>query len=73
MRGYGIAALSHFVVAADLRAGRLAVLPVAGWNVSSMISLLRIRDALLDPGGKSASGLGEKTLCPCPIKGLRFP
>ena len=48
-RGYGIAALSHFVVSAELCAGSLAVIPVSGWSVSSTISVLRVRDALLTP------------------------
>ena len=48
-RSYGIAALSHFVVAAELRVGSLTVVAVSGWDVSSMISVLRVRDALLTP------------------------
>jgi DNA-binding transcriptional LysR family regulator len=48
-RSYGIAALSHFVVAAELRVGSLTVVAVNGWDVSSMISVLRVRDALLTP------------------------
>jgi len=59
-RGYGIAALSHFVVAAELRSGSLAVVPVTGWNVSSMISVLRVRDALLTPAADQFQALVRK-------------
>jgi LysR family transcriptional regulator, transcriptional activator of the cysJI operon len=59
-RGYGIAALSHFVVAAELRAGSLTVVPVSGWNVSSMISVLRVRDALLTPAADQFQRLVRK-------------
>jgi DNA-binding transcriptional LysR family regulator len=61
-RGYGIAALSHFVVAAELRAGSLSVVPVSGWNVSSMISVLRVRDALLTPAADQFQRLVRKRL-----------
>lgn len=56
-KGYGIAALSHFVVAAELRAGSLVIVPVTGWNVSTMISLLRVRDALLTPAADQFQAL----------------
>lgn len=48
-RGYGIAAISRYIVADDLRAGSLMIIPVRGWNVRAVISLLRVRDALLTP------------------------
>ena len=48
-RGYGIAAISRYVVAAELRAGSLAVLQVRGWDVSNIVSVLRVRDAKLTP------------------------
>lgn len=48
-KAYGIAAISRIVVAGELRSGSLTVVPVRGWNVSSMISVLRVRDALLTP------------------------
>jgi LysR family transcriptional regulator, transcriptional activator of the cysJI operon len=75
-RGYGIAALSHFVVAAELRAGSLTVVPVSGWNVSSMISVLRVRDALLTPAADQFQRLVRKRLAElccdpalsCPIR-----
>ena len=61
-RGYGIAALSHFVVAAELRVGSLTVVPISGWNVSSMISVLRVRDALLTPAADQFQHLVRKRL-----------
>jgi DNA-binding transcriptional LysR family regulator len=48
-KSYGIAAISRFVVAEALRSGSLGVVAVRGWNVSSMISVLRVRHALLTP------------------------
>ena len=45
--GYGIAAVSRYVVAAELRTGSLAVIPVRGWNVRNLVSVLRVRDAKL--------------------------
>jgi DNA-binding transcriptional LysR family regulator len=48
-RGYGIAAVSRYVVTAELQAGSLTIIPVRGWNVRSMLSVLRVRDALLTP------------------------
>lgn len=48
-RGYGISAISRYVVAADLRAGSLSVIQIRGWNVRNVVSLLRVRDAQLTP------------------------
>jgi DNA-binding transcriptional LysR family regulator len=48
-RGYGIAAISRYVLAAELRTGSLAVIQVRGWNVRNMVSVLRVRDAKLTP------------------------
>jgi DNA-binding transcriptional LysR family regulator len=48
-RGYGIAAISRYVVAAELRSGSLAVIHVRGWKVRNVVSLLRVRDAKLTP------------------------
>jgi LysR family transcriptional regulator, transcriptional activator of the cysJI operon len=47
--GYGIAAISRYVVADDLHAGSLTIVPVQGWDVRALISMLRVRDALLTP------------------------
>ena len=55
--GYGIAALSRFVAAAELNAGSLTVIAVRGWNVRSMISVLRVRDALLTPAADQFQNL----------------
>ena len=48
-KGYGIAAISRYVVAAELRSGSLAVIHVRGWNVRNVVSVLRVRDAKLTP------------------------
>ena len=48
-RGYGIAAISRYVLAAELRTGSLAVIQVRGWNVRNTVSVLRVRDAKLTP------------------------
>jgi DNA-binding transcriptional LysR family regulator len=48
-KGYGIAAIGRYVVAAELRTGSLAVIQVRGWNVRNMVSVLRVRDAKLTP------------------------
>jgi LysR family transcriptional regulator, transcriptional activator of the cysJI operon len=56
-RGYGVAAISRYVVAAELRAGSLTVIPVRGWNVRSVVSLLRVRDALLTPSADQFQAL----------------
>lgn len=65
-QGYGIAAISRYVVAAELRTGSLAVIQVRGWNVRNIVSLLRIRDAMLSPSAErfqtfARTRLGEKT------------
>ncbi len=48
-RGYGIGAISRYVVAAELSAGALALIRLRGWNVRNMVSVLRVRDAKLTP------------------------
>ncbi len=48
-RGYGIAAFSRFVVAEELTAGTLVVIPFMPWKVRRTMSVLRIRDAALTP------------------------
>jgi len=48
-RGYGVAAISRFMVADDLRTGSLAVVSVRNWNVRTVISVIRARDAILTP------------------------
>ena len=48
-RGYGITAISRYLVAAELRTGSLAAIRVRGWNVRNVVSALRVRDAKLTP------------------------
>ena len=48
-RGYGIAAISRYVVADELKARLLSVVQVRGWNVRNVVSVLRVRDAKLTP------------------------
>jgi DNA-binding transcriptional LysR family regulator len=48
-RGYGIAAISRYVGAAELRTGSLAIIHMRGWNVRNTVSVLRVRDAKLTP------------------------
>ena len=47
--GYGICAISRYVVAAELRTKSLAVVPIRGWDVRQTVSLLRVRDAVSTP------------------------
>jgi DNA-binding transcriptional LysR family regulator len=48
-KGYGIAAISRYVVAQELQTGSLTAIHVRGWNVRNTVSLLRVRDAKLTP------------------------
>jgi DNA-binding transcriptional LysR family regulator len=48
-RGYGVAAISRFIVADELRNGSLAIVAVRNWNVRTVISVIRIRDAIITP------------------------
>jgi DNA-binding transcriptional LysR family regulator len=48
-RGYGIAAISRYVVAEELRTESLSVIRVRGWDVRNTVSVLRVRDARLTP------------------------
>jgi len=56
-RGYGVAAISRYIVAAQLQAGSLTVIPVRGWNVRAVVSVLRVRDALLTPSADQFQAL----------------
>jgi DNA-binding transcriptional LysR family regulator len=47
--GYGIAACSRFAVAEELRDGSLQIIPVRGWKVRKVLSVIRVRDAALTP------------------------
>jgi LysR family transcriptional regulator, transcriptional activator of the cysJI operon len=48
-RGYGISAISRYVVAAELRDKSLAVVPIRGWDVRQTVALLRVREAVSTP------------------------
>jgi DNA-binding transcriptional LysR family regulator len=48
-RGYGISAISRYVVAAELREKSLAVVHIPGWDVRQTVSLLRVREAVPTP------------------------
>jgi len=61
-RGYGVAAISRFIVADDLRTGSLAVVPVRGWNVRTVISVIRIRDAIITPLADAFQRLARQRL-----------
>jgi len=50
----------RYVVAAELQAGSLTVVPVRGWNARAVISLLRVRDALLTPSADQFQALVRK-------------
>jgi DNA-binding transcriptional LysR family regulator len=51
-RGRGVAAFSRLVVAEELEAGTLVVIPFVPWKVRRMISVIRIRDAALTPAAQ---------------------
>lgn len=55
--GYGVAAISRYVIATELRAGSLTLIPVRGWNVRSVVSVVRVRDALLTPSADQFQAL----------------
>src|SRR5258706_97132 len=59
-RGYGVAAISRYIVAAEVQAGSLTVIPVRGWNVRAVISMLRVRDAMLTPSADQFQVLVRK-------------
>jgi len=56
-RGYGVAAISRYVVATELRAGLLTDVPVRGWNVRTVVSVLRVRETLLTPSAEQFQAL----------------
>lgn len=55
-RGYGITAISRYMVAVELRSGSLSALRVRGWNVRNVVSMLRVRDATLTPSADRFQG-----------------
>lgn len=48
-RGYGVAAISRYVIADELRTGALVAARIRGWDVRNVVSVLRVRDASLTP------------------------
>jgi len=62
-KGYGIGAISRYVVAAELRTGSLAVIRVLGWNVRNIVSVLRVRDAKLTPSADRFQAFVRTRLC----------
>src|SRR6185369_16126480 len=52
-RGDGLAGLSEFTIAHELRAGTLAVVRLRGWKVRRTISIVRHRDAVLTPSARA--------------------
>jgi LysR family transcriptional regulator, transcriptional activator of the cysJI operon len=61
-RGYGVAAIGRYVVATELRAGLLTIVPVRGWNVRAVVSVLRVREALLTPSAEQFQTLVRNRL-----------
>ena len=51
-KGYGVSAISRYVVDEQLKSGALVIFPVRGWNVKNVVSALRVRDALLTPSAE---------------------
>jgi LysR family transcriptional regulator, transcriptional activator of the cysJI operon len=56
-KGYGVSAISRYVVADQLKSGALVVFPVRGWKVKSVVSALRVRDAILTPSAEQFQSL----------------
>ena len=56
-KGYGISAISRYVVADQLKSGALVVFPVRGWKVKAVVSALRVRDAILTPSAEQFQSL----------------
>jgi DNA-binding transcriptional LysR family regulator len=61
-KGYGVAAISRYVVAAELRAGLLTIVTVPGWNVRAVVSALSVREARLTPSAEEFQDLVRNRL-----------
>lgn len=61
-QGYGIGAIGRTVVAAALRRGSLAVIPLRGWHVRNIVSVLRVRDTMLTPSADSFLAFARRRL-----------
>jgi DNA-binding transcriptional LysR family regulator len=59
-KGYGVSAISRYVVDDQLKSGALVTFPVRGWNVKNVISALRVRDAMLTPSAEQFQDLVRK-------------
>jgi len=59
-KGYGVAAISRYAVAAELRTRSLTVIALRGWNVHSVVSMLRVRDASLTPAADQFQALARR-------------
>jgi DNA-binding transcriptional LysR family regulator len=58
--GYGVSAISRYVIDDDVRSGALAIIPVRGWHVRTVISVLRARDVLLTPSADKFQALARQ-------------
>jgi DNA-binding transcriptional LysR family regulator len=56
-KGFGVSAISRYVVADQLKSGALVVFPVPGWKVKAVVSALRVRDAILTPSAEQFQSL----------------
>src|ERR1041385_1279157 len=56
-KGFGVSAISRYVVADQLKSGALVVFPVRGWKVKAVVSALRVRDAILTPSAEQFQSL----------------
>lgn len=61
-RGYGITAISRYVVATELQTGSLSTVHVRGWKVRNVVSVLRVRDATLTPSADRFQALVRDSL-----------
>ena len=56
-RGYGVSAVSRYIVTNELKSGELVILPLRGWKVKNVVSVLRVRDAALTPSAEQLQSL----------------
>jgi DNA-binding transcriptional LysR family regulator len=56
-KGYGVSAISRYVVTDQLKSGALVVFPLRGWKVKNVVSALRVRDAALTPSADEFQSL----------------
>ena len=70
-RGDGLAGCSEFTVAAEIRAGTLAIVRLRGWKVRRMISIVRHRDAVLTPSAREFVAMLHARWHPRRVRGRR--